>query len=248
MAGDRPVPLTRRNKDQHPAVTDPETLIVLGDVHADTASLIGPRVRLGPDAFLRGTSVEGDAVLYNCRVEGALVGSRCTVTGEVGPGATVHPGTILGQLRVSGEIEPPEVGEGALLGPGCSVLPGVRVGEDAVVKPGSVVTEDVPPRGVVGGNPAMPRGMVVDVVEIEVTLGEETVEVEGREYRRGFSVEVEGEDVDVREGEPGEYGVVKDGDGWLVYRAGSSVRVPGRSFSFVMRVPVVREVGGSSGR
>ncbi len=245
MAGDRPIPLTRRNKDQHPAVVDPDTVIVLGDVSADPGSLIGPRVRLGPDAFLTQTSIEGDAVLYNCEVEGALVGSRCTITGRVGDGTTVHPGTVLGQLRVSGEIEPPEVGEGVLLGPGCSVLPGVRIGNDAVVEPGSVVTEDVPPRGVVGGNPAMPRGMVVDSVSLDVKVEETGVEVDGETFEDGFSVEIREESPTVEEDEPGEYGVARTEDGWLVYRGGSSVKVPGSGFRFRMTVPVVRKVGGS---
>ena len=34
------------------------------------------------------------------------------------------------------------------------VLPGVTIGEDAVVGAGSVVTRDVAPRTVVAGNPA----------------------------------------------------------------------------------------------
>lgn len=34
------------------------------------------------------------------------------------------------------------------------VMPGVRIGNGAIVLPGSVVTKDVPPRKIVGGNPA----------------------------------------------------------------------------------------------
>lgn len=42
----------------------------------------------------------------------------------------------------------------AFVGMNCMILKGVRVGHDAVVGAGSVVTTDVPPRSVVGGNPA----------------------------------------------------------------------------------------------
>ena len=40
------------------------------------------------------------------------------------------------------------------IGAGAIVLPGVTVGENAVVGAGSVVTHDVPPDTVVAGNPA----------------------------------------------------------------------------------------------
>ena len=44
----------------------------------------------------------------------------------------------------------------AWLGGGSIVLPGVSVGEAAVVGAGSVVTRDVPPGVTVAGNPARP--------------------------------------------------------------------------------------------
>ena len=39
-------------------------------------------------------------------------------------------------------------------GAGATILPGVTVGENAVVAAGAVVTKDVPPNTIVGGNPA----------------------------------------------------------------------------------------------
>jgi maltose O-acetyltransferase len=46
------------------------------------------------------------------------------------------------------------VGPDAWIGTGAVVLPGVTVGEGAVVGANSVVTRDVPPYTVVGGAPA----------------------------------------------------------------------------------------------
>ena len=46
------------------------------------------------------------------------------------------------------------IGDGAFLGVGCCILPGVTVGENAYVAAGAVVTKDVAPRTVVAGNPA----------------------------------------------------------------------------------------------
>ncbi len=49
---------------------------------------------------------------------------------------------------------PVDVGAGAFLGIGSAVLPGVTIGEGAYVGAGAVVTRDVAPHTVVGGNPA----------------------------------------------------------------------------------------------
>ena len=49
---------------------------------------------------------------------------------------------------------PVRIGRGAWVGAGATILPGVTVGEDAVVAAGAVVTRDVAPRTLVGGVPA----------------------------------------------------------------------------------------------
>jgi maltose O-acetyltransferase len=67
-----------------------------------------------------------------------------------------HP--LDAQLRRDGweSGRPIEIGAGAWLGGGAIVLPGVTVGENAVIGAGSVVTRDVPAGAVVAGNPARP--------------------------------------------------------------------------------------------
>lgn len=50
--------------------------------------------------------------------------------------------------------KPVTVGENVWIGTHVLILPGVTVGEGAVIGAGSVVTKDVPPCAVVGGNPA----------------------------------------------------------------------------------------------
>ena len=42
----------------------------------------------------------------------------------------------------------------AWIGAGATILPGVTVGENAVVAAAAVVTKDVPANAIVGGNPA----------------------------------------------------------------------------------------------
>ena len=50
--------------------------------------------------------------------------------------------------------KPVHIKKGAWIGANATILPGVTVGEYAVVAAGSVVTKDVPDYAVVGGNPA----------------------------------------------------------------------------------------------
>lgn len=52
-------------------------------------------------------------------------------------------------------IKGPVIRKRAKIGANVTILPGVIVGESALVGAGSVVTKDVPPRSVVRGNPAM---------------------------------------------------------------------------------------------
>lgn len=52
------------------------------------------------------------------------------------------------------KIRPVVIGDKVWIGFGVKILKGVTVGEGAVIAAGSVVTKDVPPRHVVGGNPA----------------------------------------------------------------------------------------------
>ncbi len=50
--------------------------------------------------------------------------------------------------------------EGAWIGAGAILLPGITIGRNSVVGAGSVVTRDVPPNSVVAGNPArLVRGL-----------------------------------------------------------------------------------------
>jgi acetyltransferase-like isoleucine patch superfamily enzyme len=48
----------------------------------------------------------------------------------------------------------PTIRRGARVGGGATLCPAVEIGEEAFVGAGAVVTEDVPPRVVVVGNPA----------------------------------------------------------------------------------------------
>jgi maltose O-acetyltransferase len=52
------------------------------------------------------------------------------------------------------EPDPVRVGHGAWVGSRAVILPGVEVGDGAIVAAGAVVTRSVPPNVIVGGTPA----------------------------------------------------------------------------------------------
>jgi len=82
------------------------------------------------------------------------VGDRVLLGPAVQLLAATHP--LEPELRAQGleYAEPIAVGDDVWLGGGAIVLPGVTIGDRAVVGAGSVVTRDVPADAVVAGNPA----------------------------------------------------------------------------------------------
>jgi acetyltransferase-like isoleucine patch superfamily enzyme len=77
----------------------------------------------------------------------------------IAPGCflTDHVHGIRADLRIDQQpcsCEPVVIGSDVWLGAGCVVLPGVTIGDGAVVGANSVVTADVAPHAVVAGAPA----------------------------------------------------------------------------------------------
>jgi UDP-2-acetamido-3-amino-2,3-dideoxy-glucuronate N-acetyltransferase len=69
--------------------------------------------------------------------------------------AVIEPGCILdAQDGTNHDAPPTRVCSEAFVGAGAIILRGVTIGRGALVRPGSVVTNDVPPMTIVSGNPA----------------------------------------------------------------------------------------------
>jgi acetyltransferase-like isoleucine patch superfamily enzyme len=110
----------------------------------DPHLLIGDGANLGPD------------IVIAC-IGTVEIGPRVLTASRVFIGDTYHDyrdphAAVIDQPMV--DPEPVHIGEGAFLGIGSMVMPGVMVGEHAYVAAGAVVTTHVPPSTVVAGNPA----------------------------------------------------------------------------------------------
>jgi len=68
------------------------------------------------------------------------------------PRATTADGSL--QTEADWKVERTVVKQGASIGSGATILSNIKIGENALVGAGSVVTKDVPPNAIVAGNPA----------------------------------------------------------------------------------------------
>lgn len=71
---------------------------------------------------------------------------------RIGSGTLIHERVTIG-VR-AGESAAPVIGDDVWIGPDCVIYGAVTLGNGATVMPGSVLSMNVPPAAVVGGNPA----------------------------------------------------------------------------------------------
>lgn len=77
---------------------------------------------------------------------------------QIGPGVQIltadHPREAAVRARMVEFGRPIVIGRNVWIGGGAIILPGVTIGDDAIIGAGSVVTRDVPVAATVTGNPA----------------------------------------------------------------------------------------------
>jgi acetyltransferase-like isoleucine patch superfamily enzyme len=125
--------------------------ILAKGVYVDADVVVGDRVKLENRVSLfRGARLGS----------GVFVGPHSCLLNDKRPRATAPGGGLKRESNwiVSGVT----VAEGASIGGGCTILPGVRIGRFAMVGAGAVVTRDVPDHGLVAGNPARLVGYVCE--------------------------------------------------------------------------------------
>lgn len=109
---------------------------------------------------------------YDCDISYADIGNFVSIANGVVIGGGLHPMEWVGmspvfyegrdsvKAKFSQHERPPAlrvlIGHDVWIGRAAIVLPGVTIGDGAVVGAGAVVTKDVPPYAIVAGNPARP--------------------------------------------------------------------------------------------
>jgi len=137
----------------------------VGIFHPDLVNLYGCSIG---DGSKIGTFVEiqkGAEVGARCKIsshsficEGVIIedevfiGHGVMFTNDGWPRSTNIDGTM--QDDSDWQVLKTRVGKGASIGSGVTVLPGLTIGEKAMVGAGAVVTENVPDFAIVAGNPA----------------------------------------------------------------------------------------------
>lgn len=105
--------------------------------------VIGKRCKISSHSFLcEGVTLE----------DGVFIGHGVMFTNDMLPAAVNNDGS----MKTGGDwkVIPTLVKSGAAIGSNATILPGITIGEGALIGAGSVVTKDVPARTIVAGNPA----------------------------------------------------------------------------------------------
>lgn len=116
-------------------------------------AIIGENCNICANVLIENDVMVGDRVTVKSGVQlwdgvrledDVFVGPNATFTNDLRPRSKQYPEEFLVTL----------VKKGASIGANATILPGITIGEGAMVGAGSVVTKDIPPHCTVVGNPA----------------------------------------------------------------------------------------------
>lgn len=149
---------------QHPqAIVETKTIgkgtRVWAFAHILPEAVIGNECNICDHVFIENKVTIGDRVTIKCGVQlwdgiiledDVFVGPNATFTNDPFPRSQQYPG----------ELSKTHVRKGASIGANATILPGLTIGQNAMIGAGAVVTRDVPPNAIVVGNPARITGYV----------------------------------------------------------------------------------------
>ncbi len=123
--------------------------IISKNVYIDFSVKIGNNVKIQNN-----TSVYHGVVIE----DGVFIGPNVCLVNDKNPRAINPDGSL--KKECDWKVSETRINKGASIGAGSIILPGIVIGEFAMVGSGSVVTKDVPDYGLVYGNPAKLAGYV----------------------------------------------------------------------------------------
>ncbi|ELA8880316.1 MULTISPECIES: WxcM-like domain-containing protein [Acinetobacter] len=110
-------------------------------------TMIENDVQIGNNVTIKSGVYVWDGITLEDNV---FVGPSVTFTNDKAPRSKQYPDEFLKTI----------VEQGASIGGNATILPGIRIGRNALVGAGAVVTKDVPENAIVVGNPAIIKGYV----------------------------------------------------------------------------------------
>ncbi|WP_343569913.1 WxcM-like domain-containing protein [Acinetobacter sp.] len=110
-------------------------------------TMIENDVQIGNNVTIKSGVYVWDGITLEDNV---FVGPSVTFTNDKTPRSKQYPDEFLKTI----------VEQGASIGGNATILPGIRIGRNALVGAGAVVTKDVPENAIVVGNPAIIKGYV----------------------------------------------------------------------------------------
>jgi acetyltransferase-like isoleucine patch superfamily enzyme len=163
LSRNRGVPFVRGSQENMIAVKNPFAVIesrfigpgtsVEEFAHILAGARVGANCRIAGSTFLENDVVVGDRVTLE---RGVQIWDGTTIEHDV----FVGPNAIFTHRRFGVSSDATQkcgrtiVKAGASIGANATLLPGIVIGERAVVEAGTVVTRNVPPDAIVAGNPA----------------------------------------------------------------------------------------------
>ncbi len=133
-------------------------------------SEIHPKAKVGNGTQFVSSKIGRYSYVYGSSIAHTEIGAFCSIAGGCGIGGGSHPTDWVSSSPVFykgknvlkrnfssneySEFAKTAIGNDVWIGAKCSIKAGVTIGDGAVIGMGSVVTHDVPPYEIWGGNPA----------------------------------------------------------------------------------------------
>lgn len=151
--------------------------------HVLSSAVIGADCNICDHVFIENDVKIGNKVTIKCGVQiwdgisiedNVFIGPNVTFTNDLKPRSKVYPESFLRTV----------IKNGASIGANATILPGITIGEFAMIGAGAVVTKSVPPNAIVIGNPGKITGYV------NATVSQESIEAESAQ--KLFKTQVKG--------------------------------------------------------